>query len=78
MPKAKSAVEKLSFEEALRELEGIVRRLEDADLTLDESLGLFERGQALAARCGTLLDDADLKVRQIAPGGALADFDEDL
>jgi exodeoxyribonuclease VII small subunit len=71
------AVEKLSFEESLRELESIVRRLEGADLPLDESLRLFERGQALAARCGALLDAAELKVRQIAPGGELEDFDEE-
>jgi exodeoxyribonuclease VII small subunit len=76
--KSKSAVDKLSFEEALRELESIVRRLEGAELTLDEALGLFERGQALAARCGALLDEADLKVKQITPTGVLEDFDEDL
>ncbi len=75
MPKNPPAVEKLSFEEALRELETIVRRLEGADLSLDDSLSLFERGQALAARCGALLDAADLRVRQIAPGGALEDFE---
>jgi exodeoxyribonuclease VII small subunit len=69
-------VEKLSFEEALRELETIVRRLEAGDLTLDESLGLFERGQALAAHCGGLLDNADLKVKQLLPSGVLEDFDE--
>jgi exodeoxyribonuclease VII small subunit len=71
------AAEKLSFEESFRELETIVRRLEGADLSLDESLRLFERGQALAARCGALLDAAELKVRQIAPGGELVDFDEE-
>ena len=77
MAKTPPAVEKLSFEEALRELETIVRRLEGGDLSLDMSLSLFERGQALAARCGALLDAAELKVRQIAPGGVLEDFDEE-
>ena len=77
MAKNPLAVEKLSFEESLRELETIVRRLEGADLSLDESLRLFERGQVLAARCGALLDAAELKVRQIAPGGQLEDFDEE-
>ena len=73
--KSPTPAEKLSFEEALRELDKIVRRLEGAELSLDESIALFERGQALAARCSSLLDAAELKVKQIAPGGELADLD---
>ena len=65
----------MSFEEALRELDRIVRRLEGAELSLDESITLFERGQALAARCGSLLEAAELKVKQLTPEGDLADFD---
>jgi exodeoxyribonuclease VII small subunit len=76
VPKNPPAVEKMSFEAALRELETIVRRLESADLSLDDSLGLFERGQALAAHCTALLDAADLRVRKIAPGGELEDFED--
>ena len=75
MAKNPPPVEKLSFEDALRELETLVRRLESANLSLDESLMLFERGQALAARCGALLDAAELRVQQIAPGGGLEDFE---
>jgi exodeoxyribonuclease VII small subunit len=73
--KQQPPVEKLSFEEAMRELDKIVRRLEADDLSLDESIAMFERGQALAARCTALLDAADLKVKQLLPGGELADFD---
>ena len=75
MAKKPTPVEKLSFEEALRELDKIVRRLEGAELSLDESLALFERGQALAARCSSLLEAAELKVKQLTPGGEPVDFE---
>jgi exodeoxyribonuclease VII small subunit len=55
----------LTFEELYRELEETVRRLEAGDLTLDESLALFERGAALAEQCNLLLDSAELRVRQL-------------
>jgi exodeoxyribonuclease VII small subunit len=55
-----------SFEELYRELEETVRRLETGDLTLDESLALFERGTSLAEQCNNLLDSAELRVRQLA------------
>jgi exodeoxyribonuclease VII small subunit len=82
-PKAKSktkttqAVDALTFEQAFKELEDIVRQLEDGQLPLDDSLALYERGQALAARCGKLLDTADLKIETLAPAGA-DDETEDL
>ena len=62
-------IEKLAFEQAFAELEETVRKLEAGGLTLEESLALFERGQALAARCGAQLDGAELKVRQLTPEG---------
>ena len=54
-----------NFEELYRELEETIRRLETGDLTLDESLALFERGTDLAERCNVLLDSADLRVRRL-------------
>jgi exodeoxyribonuclease VII small subunit len=59
--------EKLSFEEAFKELEDAVHRLEGGGLTLDESIALFERGMKLAQHCGQKLDDAELKVSQLVP-----------
>jgi exodeoxyribonuclease VII small subunit len=74
MPKQSSKkekpVEELSYEEALAELEGIVSALEVGQSPLEEAIKLFERGQALAARCGVLLEAAELKVRQVAGEGA--------
>ena len=60
-------VSELTFEEAFRELEETVRRLEEGDLTLDESIALFERGMRLAEYCGEKLDQAELKVKQLIP-----------
>jgi exodeoxyribonuclease VII small subunit len=62
-----SEVEKLSFEEAFKELEDTVHQLEEGGLTLDESIALFERGMRLAEHCGQKLDDAELKVSQLVP-----------
>ncbi len=62
-------IEKLSFEEAYKELEETVHRLEKGDLTLDESIALFERGQALARHCSEKLDSAELRVSQLVPTG---------
>jgi exodeoxyribonuclease VII small subunit len=61
-------ITELSFEEAYAELEQTVSRLERGDLSLEESIALFERGQALASRCNVQLDTAELKVRQLLPG----------
>ena len=64
--KVEKAVQELAYVEALAELEGIVSALEGEQNQLDESIRLFERGQALAARCSVLLEAAELKVRQVA------------
>ncbi len=67
-------VEKLTYEEALAELEAIVRALEGDEHTLEESLALFERGQALLKHCADLLDKAELQVQQLL-GEALVPFE---
>lgn len=53
---------KKKFEEALQELETIVQRLEDGNLSLDESLALFEEGIKLSRLCSQRLDEAEKKV----------------
>jgi exodeoxyribonuclease VII small subunit len=73
--KAERSVDELTYEEALAELEEIVSALEGEQSQLDESIRLFERGQALAARCSTLLEAAELKVRQVA-GDEIIPFEE--
>jgi exodeoxyribonuclease VII small subunit len=76
MPEQDVVVNK-TYEEAFTELESIVHSLEAEQRTLDEAMRLFERGQALAQHCTTLLDQAELKVRQLGgedlPAGEEAD-----
>lgn len=59
-------VEELNYEQALAELEEITRQLEENPPALEETLALFERGQVLAKRLAALLDQAELKVRQLS------------
>lgn len=64
---ARKKIDSMSYEEAFKEMEAIVGQLEDGDLPLEESLDLYERGQALGLHCSTLLERAELKLRQLSP-----------
>jgi exodeoxyribonuclease VII small subunit len=61
-------VDKMSFEEALAELEGIVRQLEAGDVELEKSIAIYERGAALKAHCERRLEAARLRVEKIVVG----------
>jgi exodeoxyribonuclease VII small subunit len=74
--KIEKNIEELSYEEALSELEGIVSALEDEQNPLEESMKLFERGQALVTHCSALLESAQLKVQKLA-GESLTAFEEE-
>lgn len=58
-------VKTLSFEKALAELETIVGKLESGNVPLEESITLYQRGEALKARCDALLKDAEQRVEKI-------------
>jgi len=60
-----SDIKSLSFETALKELEGIVSRLEQGSVPLEESIAIYERGDALRAHCDGLLRAAEAKVEKI-------------
>lgn len=62
-----------AFEESMAELEDCVARLESGDLSLDESLQVFERGLAASRACARLLDDTRKRV-QVLVEGAGGDF----
>ena len=62
------AVETLSFEAALKELEQIVSRLEQGQVDLEDSIVLYERGQALKAHCETKLKAAEGRLEKIVQG----------
>jgi exodeoxyribonuclease VII small subunit len=55
----------LSFEDALKELETIVDRLEKGDVELEASIAIYERGEALRAHCDKLLRSAEARVEKI-------------
>ena len=57
--------EPVSFEEALKELEGIVKKLESGEAKLEESLGLFERGVKLSRFCSQKLEEAEKKIEML-------------
>ncbi len=63
------AVSKLTFEEAAAELDSVVAQMESGDLALEAALKAYERGQALAQHCQTLLTAAEKKVRNLQPDG---------
>ena len=70
-----SAISELSFEAAFAELETIVFKLESGELSLDESVALFERGRQLSDHCQTMLDKAELRVSKLSDDGKLETID---
>jgi exodeoxyribonuclease VII small subunit len=61
----------MSFEDALRALEEVVRQLETGEVPLEESIGLYERGEQLRRHCQARLDSAQARIEKIVagPGG---------
>lgn len=64
--------EGMSFEEAFSELEQVIIRLESADLSLEESVELFEKGRKLSTLCEAALDKAELRIQQIMDDGSIS------
>jgi len=58
----------MPFEKAMQELEDIVAKLEKSAVSLDESVGLYERGEALRRRCDELLREAEARIEKISLG----------
>ncbi len=69
-------VQEMSFEQAMKELEVTVAKLETGDLSLEQSLRLFERGQHLATYCNLQLGTAVLKVEQLTSEGEIIDISQ--
>ncbi|WP_342359916.1 exodeoxyribonuclease VII small subunit [Terrarubrum flagellatum] len=68
MANAAQDVTKLPFEKALAELEAIVQKLERGEVSLDESITIYERGEALKRHCETLLKSAEARIEKITLG----------
>lgn len=69
-PAIPADIKKLSFEDALKELEAIVGQLEQGDVGLEESIKVYERGTALKAHCEARLREAEMKVEKITLGAS--------
>ncbi|MEM7750159.1 MAG: exodeoxyribonuclease VII small subunit [Pseudomonadota bacterium] len=69
-PASKHAdIKEFSFERALKELESIVGRLEKGDVELEDSIVIYERGEALRKHCDKLLKQAEAKVEKLTVSG---------
>jgi len=75
---SKKKDQELTFEAAFQELEETVQRLEGGELTLDEAIALFERGQILVRLCDEKLEQAELRVNQLLPDGDQVPFERNL
>jgi exodeoxyribonuclease VII small subunit len=67
-------LENLTLEEALQQLDTIVRQLESGEGSLDAAVGLFEQGQLLVKRCQQDLDAKELRLQQLLDDDTLAPF----
>jgi exodeoxyribonuclease VII small subunit len=61
-------ITRMSFEDALKALEDVVRQLESGEVPLDESIGLYERGEQLRKHCQARLDVAQARIEKIVAG----------
>jgi exodeoxyribonuclease VII small subunit len=68
MSETQPEISALSFEDALRALEEIVRKLESGEVPLDETITLYERGEDLRKHCQARLDAAQARIEKIVTG----------
>ncbi len=76
--KPSAEIAEMTFETALKELESIVARLEQGEVDLEDSISLYERGQALKAHCETKLKAAESRLEKIVQGASGATGTEPL
>ena len=68
MEEGSPQIASMSFEDALRALEDVVRRLESGEVPLDQSIELYEKGEALRRHCQARLDAAQARIEKIVAG----------
>jgi exodeoxyribonuclease VII small subunit len=64
-------IEQLSYEVAYQQLEALIEQLEGGELSLEESVERYQQGQLLSAHCQKLLEDAELKIKQVDDTGEI-------
>ena len=70
-----SSNKKIDFESSLKELESIVKKLEDENINLEDSVKSFEAGINLVKECQKQLEDAELKVKELLDDGTSQELD---
>ena len=70
-----SSNKKIDFEFSLKELESIVKKLEDENINLEDSVKSFEAGINLVKECQKQLEDAELKVKELLDDGTSQELD---
>ena len=70
-----SSNKKIDFESSLKELESIVKKLEDENINLEDSVKSFEAGINLVKECQMQLEDAELKVKELLDDGTSKELD---
>jgi exodeoxyribonuclease VII small subunit len=68
MAEAQPEIQSLSYEDALKELEALIRKLESGSIDLADSIASYQRGAALAAHCSRLLEATEQKVDRLVLG----------
>jgi exodeoxyribonuclease VII small subunit len=75
--KKKDDISKLSFEDAIKELGGIVSKIEQGEIPLQDSLTQYERGMALIKHCQAILQKAEKRIEKISESEAKTQQDEE-
>ena len=68
MTETPADISNMPFEDALKELESIVAKLEQGAVALEESIRIYERGEALKSHCDRLLKNAEMRIEKITLG----------
>lgn len=74
----KNTTQALSFEQLYSKLEATIETLEGGNLSLDETLELYEQGMELAQQCNAMLDSAELRIQELAPARDTSDEKDSL
>ena len=69
----KNEVEKLSFEDAIKELTDIVGKIEQGEIPLQDSLEQYEKGMSLIKRCRGILQEAEKRIEKISKEGVITE-----
>lgn len=72
-PQRHDDIAKMSYEQAISALEGIIDKIESGEIGLEESVKAYERGRLLKEHCRRILDRAEQRVSELTPNGKDAD-----